>query len=35
MSFDIFQCFRKGEPEPIPREMFDTIFGPRHASAFA
>ena len=29
MSFDIFlQCFRKGEPEPIPRAMFDAIFGP-------
>jgi hypothetical protein len=29
MSFDIFlQCFRKGEPAPIPREIFDAIFGP-------
>lgn len=29
MSFDIFlQCFRKGEPEPIPRAMFDAIFAP-------
>jgi hypothetical protein len=29
MSFDIFlQCFRKGEAEPVPREMFNAIFGP-------
>ncbi|HXR88033.1 MAG TPA: hypothetical protein VN728_13725 [Stellaceae bacterium] len=29
MSFDIFlHCFRKGEPEPIPRAMFDAIFAP-------
>jgi hypothetical protein len=32
MSFDIFlQCFRKGEPEPIPREVFEAIFLP-HAT---
>jgi hypothetical protein len=29
MSFDIFlQCLRKGEEAPIPRSMFDAIFGP-------
>jgi len=29
MSFDIFlYCFRKGEEAPIPRAMFDAIFGP-------
>jgi hypothetical protein len=29
MSFDIFlQCFHKGEPAPIPRKVFDAIFGP-------
>ena len=28
MSFDIFlQCLRNGEEAPIPREMFDAIFG--------
>jgi hypothetical protein len=28
VSFDIFlQCFRKGEQAPIPRKIFDTIFG--------
>ena len=32
MSFDIFlQCFRNGEPEPIPREVFESIFLP-HAT---
>jgi hypothetical protein len=32
MSFDIFlQCFRNGEPEPIPREVFDAIFAPQDA----
>ena len=32
MSFDIFfQCFRNGEPEPIPRELFEAIFLP-HAT---
>lgn len=31
MSFDIFlQCFRNGEPEPIPREIFDSIFAPHY-----
>ncbi|HEY1505066.1 MAG TPA: hypothetical protein VGF92_12245 [Stellaceae bacterium] len=30
MSFDIFlYCFRKREEAPIPRKMFDAIFGPR------
>lgn len=29
MSFDIFlACVRKGEEEPIPREVFDSIFAP-------
>jgi hypothetical protein len=29
MSFDILlQCFRHGEEAPIPRKMFDAIFGP-------
>ena len=32
MSFDIFlQCFRKGEPEPISLELFESIFLP-HAT---
>lgn len=32
MSFDIFlQCFCNGEPEPIPRELFESIFLP-HAT---
>ncbi|HWE73854.1 MAG TPA: hypothetical protein VG328_11890 [Stellaceae bacterium] len=32
MSFDIFlQCFRNGEPEQIPRELFESIFLP-HAT---
>jgi hypothetical protein len=32
VSFDIFlQCFRNGEPEPIRREVFESIFLP-HAT---
>ncbi len=32
MSFDIFmQCFRNGEPAPISRELFESIFLP-HAT---
>jgi hypothetical protein len=28
MSFDIFlACVRNGKPAPIPREVFDPIFG--------
>lgn len=37
MSFDIFlQCFRKGEPEPVPRELFESIFLPHvtHPDAY-
>jgi hypothetical protein len=37
MSFDIFlQCFRHGEPEPIPRELFESIFLPHdtHPDAY-
>lgn len=29
MSFDIFvACFHNGKPEPIPRDVFDSIFAP-------
>lgn len=31
MSFDIFlQCFRSGEPEPIPRDVVEAIFLPHN-----
>lgn len=36
MSFDIFlQCFRKGEPESVPRALFESIFLPHAVPAEA
>lgn len=36
MSFDIFVlCLRSGEPKPIPRDIFDSIFAPHDTNPAA